>query len=171
MKPITILTGPAAAGKSTIGNIYATQFSERCAVVDVNTLRAMMLKPCLKPWDDAPGLAQHRLSVRHACMLARSFTVEGYEVMILDAIWADLARAYKAALADHIVRVVRVLPSWEESLRRLRQCPAPMTEAEARWYYEKQVAFLEFDYGLDNTYLPAEEVAAWLASLPGVSPV
>jgi hypothetical protein len=171
MKPITILTGPAAAGKTTIGEIYATQFSPRCTVVDVGALQKMLLNPCLKPWDDAPGLAQHRLSVRHACMLARSFSVEGYEVVILDSIWADLARAYRAALADHSVRVVRLLPSWEESLRRLRARPVHISEAEARWFYEKQVALLEFDYGLDNTYMPPEEVAAWLASLPGVSPV
>jgi chloramphenicol 3-O-phosphotransferase len=171
MKPITILSGPAAAGKNTIADIYAAQFSERCAVVDVDMLQRMIQKPRFKPWDDAAGLAQHRLSVRHACMLARSFVAEGYEVLILDALWADLARAYRAALADCPVRVVRLLPSWEESLRRLKARPVHISEAEARWFYDRQVALLEFDYGLDNTHLPPEEVAAWLASLPGVSPV
>lgn len=171
MKPITILTGPAASGKNTIGGAYATQFSERCAVIDVHTLRGMMRKPHLAPWDDAPGLAQHRLGVRHACMLAKSFIAEGYEVVILDVIWADLARTYRAALAGCPLRIIRLLPSWEEALRRLHQRPPTITDAEARWLYDRQVALLEFDYGLDNTHLSAEEVAAWLASLPGVSPV
>jgi chloramphenicol 3-O-phosphotransferase len=169
MKPITILTGPAAAGKNSVADIYATQFSERCAVVDVDVLQRMFQTPCHKPWDDAPGLAQHRLSVRHACMLARSFVSEGYEVLILDALWADLARSYREALADYPVRVVRLLPSWEESLRRLRARPVHISEAEARWFYERQLALREFDFGLDNTHLPPEEVAAWLASLPGTS--
>ena len=171
MKPITILTGPAAAGKNAVADIYATRFSERCAVVDVDMLQHMIHNPCLKPWDDAPGLAQHRLCARHACMLARSFVSEGYEVVILDALWADLARNYRAALADYPVRVIRLLPSWEESLRRLRQRPVPISEAEARWFYERQLALREFDFGLDNTHLPPDEVAAWLASLPGVQSV
>ncbi len=167
MKPITILTGPAAAGKNSVADIYAAQFSERCAVVDVDVLQRMCQTPCHKPWDDAPGLAQHRLSVRHACMLARSFVSEGYEVLILDALWADLGRAYREGLADQFVRVVRLLPSGEESLRRLRARPVHISEAEARWFYDHQLALREFDYGLDNTHLPPEEVAAWLASLPG----
>jgi hypothetical protein len=166
MKPITILTGPAAAGKNTVGHIYATWFSERCAVIDGDQVRWMLRKPHVAPWDGEEGLRQHRLGVHHACLLAKSFVGEGCEVVILDILWSDLAQRHRDELKGYTLRIVRLMPSWEESLRRLHERSHSITDAEAKWVYETQVALQDFDYSIDNSTLSAEKVAEWLASLP-----
>jgi hypothetical protein len=166
MIPITILTGPAAAGKNTIAHVYATQFSERCAVIDVDSVRGMLRQPHVAPWDGAEGLAQHRLGVKHACMLANSFLAEEYEVVLLDVVWADLGQLYRRKLAGNYSRMVRLMPSWEESLQRLHGRPHSITDSEAQWVYTTQQLLQDYNYTLDNTTLSAEAAAEWLAALP-----
>ncbi len=165
MKPIIVLTAPTAAGKNTIGHLYATQFRERCAVIDGDAVRWMLRQPHIAPWVEPEGLIQHRLGVKHACMLAKSFVGEGFDVVILDVVWADLAERYRTELRDFPVRIVRLLPSWEEALKRLQGRPPTISEGEARWVYETQVALSDYDYSLDNSDLTAEQVAWWLAEL------
>jgi hypothetical protein len=164
MKPITLLTGPAASGKNTIGHIYATQFCQRCAVIDGDVVRAMLRQPHAAPWE-AEGLVQHRLGVKHACLLARSFADEGYDVIILDIVWADLAQLYRQFLSGYPLRIIRLMPSWEETLKRLHERPHTITDDEARWVYQQQQSLTDFDHSIDNSLMSAEEVAAWLASL------
>jgi hypothetical protein len=164
MKPITILAAPTAAGKNTIGHLYATQFCERCAVIDGDAVRWMLRQPHAAPWE-AEGLEQHRLGVKHVGMLARSFVGEGYEVVILDVLWADLAERYRTELQDFPVRIVRLLPTWEAALKRLHSRAPTISDDEARWVYEMQVALTDYDYSLDNSDLTPEQVAAWLAEL------
>ena len=165
MKPITVLTGPAASGKNTIGHIYATQYCERCAVIDVDLVRGMLRQPHAAPWE-AEGLLQHRLGVRHACMLAQSFTEEGYEVAILDVLWADLGQLYRHQLRASPLRIVRLMPAWKAALERLHERPHTITDDEARWVYRQQALLTDFDYNIDNTSRSAESVARWLAELP-----
>lgn len=167
MPPITLLTGPAAAGKNAIAHVYATQFRERCAVIDNDLVRWMLRNPHLAPWPtDPPGSpaqAQHRLGIRHCCMLAGSFVAEGYEVVIGDVVGDALARYYRDLLAAHDFRIVLLLPTWEEVLRRLRARPPTITEAEAALLYEQQAQLREYDWRLDNSALSVEEAARWLA--------
>src|SRR5262245_41302888 len=160
MKPIIILTGPAASGKNTIGHIYATEFCERGAVIDVDAIRWMLRKPHAAPWDGQEGLIQHRLGVRNACLLAKSFADEGCEVIILDVLWADLSQCYRQELAGYPARIVRLMPSWEESRWRLHERMRSISDTEARWVYDQQVALTDFDHNLDNTHIPAREAAA-----------
>jgi hypothetical protein len=166
MNPITILTGPVAAGKNTIAGVYATQFSERCAVIDVDLIRGMLRQPHFAPWEGSHGLDQHRLGVKHACMLAKSFLAEGYEVVLLDVVWADIGQFYRHELVGHYTRIVRLMVSWDESLQRLHGRPHTITDAEAQWVYATQQLLQDYDYTLENTTLSPEAVAAWLASLP-----
>src|SRR5579871_4699455 len=131
MPPITLLTGPAATGKNTIAQVYATQYCQRCAVIDVDAVRAMLRQPHRAPWDGNQGLEQHRLGVSHACLLAQSFADEGYEVVLLDVLWSDLPQRYRASLPD--LRIVRLMIAWEESLRRLHSRPPTISDSEAQW--------------------------------------
>lgn len=54
---ILILTGPPAAGKSTLGPLIAKQ-RRRCAVIDVDWVRAMLVQPHIAPWLGEEGMAQ-----------------------------------------------------------------------------------------------------------------
>lgn len=168
MYPVTILTGPAAAGKNTIAHLYATQFCDRCAVIDVDLVRWMLRQPHRAPWEGEEGLNQHRLGAKHASLLARSFVAEGCEVVVLDVVWADLSILYRRELADCTCRIVRLLPSWDETLNRLHNRSHSINDAEARWVYDTQAQLTDYDYSVDNSSMSAEAAAAWLATLRGV---
>lgn len=166
---LTLLTGPAASGKNTIAHVYATEFRERCAVIDCDLVRWMLRQPHLAPWPtdppDSQAQAQHRLGIRHCCMLGRSFSDEGYEVVICDVVGDRLAALYRELLADRDFRIVLLLPTWEESLRRLRARPHSITEDEARLLYDQQLGMTACDVRIDNSTLPPHEVAARLAAM------
>ncbi len=165
MKLITILTGPAASGKNTIAHLYATQFCERCSVIDVDIIRGMLRQPHLAPWNGEEGLRQHRLGVKHACLLARSFVEADYEVLILDVVWADLAQQYHPALADYYPEIVQLMPTWEASLDRIHNRPHTITDAEARWVYDTQLGLRGVDHQIDNSAVAAVDVATWLHAI------
>ena len=162
---ITVLTGPAAAGKNTIGHLYATRHSKRCAVIDVDLVRWMLRQPHKAPWEGEEGHYQHQLGVRHSCLLAKSFVKEGCEVLITDVVNDELAAMYRKELSGYENRIMRLLPSCDESLRRLKERPPSITEAEARMLYDQQQALRDFDFSLDNSILSAEEVAMWLVRI------
>jgi chloramphenicol 3-O-phosphotransferase len=85
--PITIITGPAAAGKSTVAGLLCTQLS-RSAHVEVDLLGGMIIGGYASPipGESEPNEAaeQIRLSALNAAALARNFSLAGYEV-VLDA--------------------------------------------------------------------------------------
>ncbi len=159
---ITILTGPSAAGKNTIGYTYAREFPQPCSVIDGDQVRWMYTQPHIAPWHGDDGLRQHQIGVRHNCLLARSFHELGLEVVILDVLWADLAASYRAELAGLPHRIVRLLPTLEECLRRHHQRPPSISDDEVKWTYDHTAALTDYDLSLDTTTLSAEQVAAWL---------
>jgi predicted kinase len=167
MPRITLLTGPAASGKNTIAHIYATAFRAQCAVIDNDLVRWMLRNPHLAPWPtdppDSPSQWQHSLAIEHTCMLARSFAAHGFEVVICDVVGDRLAQLYRDRLADHDFRIVRLLPTWEESLRRHHTREHGITDEEASLVYDHQRQLTNFDATIDNSVLEPEDVAAWLA--------
>ena len=164
MPIITILTGPSAAGKNTIGYTYARQFCEQCAVIDGDQVRWMYTQPHIAPWHGEEGLRQHQIGVRHGAMLARSFHALGLEVVILDVLWADLAGIYRSELSGLPMRIVRLLPTLEECLQRHHQRPPSISDDEVKWTYDHTATLTDFDLTLDSTSLSAEQVAGWLKS-------
>lgn len=167
MTRLTLLTGPAASGKNTIAHLYATEFSSQCAVIDNDLVRWMLRNPHLAPWPtdppDSPAQYQHRLAIKHTCMLGRSFVAEGFEVVICDVVGDELAQHYRDLLAGCHFRIVLLLPSWDESLRRLKARGHSITEEEAALLYEQQRQITNYDARLDTTRLSPFETAAWLA--------
>ncbi len=164
MPLITILTGPSAAGKNTVGYLYAHQFSEKCAVIDGDQVRCMYTQPHIAPWHGEEGLRQHQIGVRHGAMLARSFNALGLEVVILDVLWADLAALYRTELVDLPLRIVRLLPTLDECLRRHHLRPPSINDDELTWTYHHTAALTDYDLTLDTTALSAEQVAQWLGN-------
>jgi chloramphenicol 3-O-phosphotransferase len=139
------------------------QHSERCAVIDVDAVRQMLRHPHLAPWDGEAGVEQHRLGARNACLLAKSFVGEGVEVVMLDVLWNDLPQIYRRELDGFDVQIVRLMPTFDESLRRLHARPASISDGEARWVYDTQEALTDYDVSLDNGTMTADDVAVWLA--------
>lgn len=129
---ITILTGPSAAGKNTIAYLYARQFCQQCAVIDGDQVRGMYAQPHIAPWHGDEGLRQHQIGARHGAMLARSFNALELEVVLLDVLWADLASIYRSELTGLPLRIVRLLPTLDECLRRHHRKSSRMLPAFRR---------------------------------------
>jgi chloramphenicol 3-O-phosphotransferase len=86
--PITVITGPRAAGKSTIAGLLCTRLP-RAAHIEVDLLRDMVIAApgATNDFDDPQDASESlRLSVCNACSLARNFSMSGYEAIIDDVI-------------------------------------------------------------------------------------
>ena len=158
---ILILTGPPAAGKTTIGPLLAQQL-ERCAVVDVDQVRAMVVQPHIAPWRGAAGMAQLRLGAHNACILARNFVSAGFAVVLLDVLTDATAQLYRTELADLEHRIVLLLPTLETVIQRNRARGQWLTDAEVELLYQWQQTLTVYDDKVDNTHLSAAVLAAEL---------
>lgn len=160
---LLILTAAAGAGKNTIASIYANM-RERCAVIDVDVVRWMVLKPHVAPWRGEEGRRQHHLGVKNTCALAQNFLDEGFEVVVLDVLSDEIAQLYKAALASAAPRIVLLMPTFAEIVKRNRERKeTSLTDEEIANVYQSQLDLRTFDSKIDNTRLSAKEVARMLA--------
>ncbi|MCX6046201.1 MAG: AAA family ATPase [Chloroflexi bacterium] len=154
---ILILTGPPAAGKSTIGPLLAKQL-DRCAVIDVDVLRAMVVQPHIAPWRGEAGRQQLVLGARNACGLARAFAADGFHVVILDVLTDETARLYQTELATLAHQIVLLLPTLQTTLQRNRDRGQFLTDDEVGLLYEWQRALTLYDQQIDNSELSVEAV-------------
>src|SRR5688572_16333198 len=120
MPDILILSGPPAAGKSTVARALADRY-DRVAHIDVDTLRHF-ITPTGYVAPGRPGFErQQALATRNACSLACNFIAERFAVIIDDVvIERDHLREYIEGLrsAGAPVHFVRLLPRLEVCLAR-----------------------------------------------------
>lgn len=162
---VIILTGPPGAGKNTIAQIIAKRRNQ-CAVIDVDLVRWMILQPHKAPWEGNAGKKQQMLGARNACLLANSFLKEAYEVIILDVLTTDSARLYQKQLQKSNVKIILLLPTYEEILRRNILRPPRLKKDEVKKLYDQQKGFTEYDEIVDNTNLSPEETAQRVIKKP-----
>ena len=163
---VLLLTGPPAAGKTTVARLLADRLA-RSALVDVDAVRAMVRGGHVAAWYPGEGTAQHRLGVRNACLLTRSFVEAGYTVVIADLLTEETLPLYRAGLAGLAVRLVRLLPTLEEAQRRNRDRGLWVQPERVASLYAQQAQFAGADETLDTTSVSAEAVAALLAPVLG----
>lgn len=164
MSKILVLTGAVAAGKNTIAHRYALSH-EKCADIDVDLLRWMLRQPHRASWDAEEinlGYPQHELAIKHACILATSFVDAGYDVVITDMILLELVAVYRQHLAKYTFKIVKLLPTWDECLKRLHKRSPTISDAEALWCYDKQVTLSDVDLTIDNTTISPDDVVKQL---------
>lgn len=155
---VIVLTGPPGAGKNTVAQIIAKGRS-KCAVIDVDLVRWMILQPHKAPWEGNAGKEQQTLGVQNACLLASNFLKEAYEVIILDVLTPDTAKLYKKELQANSVKIILLLPIYEEIRRRNALRPPRLKESEVKMLYDQQKALTGYDEIIDNTNLFPEETA------------
>ena|SRR3989344_990438 len=153
---IIILTGPAASGKNTIAKILA-QKREKCAVIDVDTVRQMYIQPHKAPWDGQEGKYQQILGVENACLLAKNFTKNKIDVLILDVVTDETANLYKKNLGE--VKIILLMPSYEEAQKRFKDRPHTISDEEFTMLYKWEEDLTVFNEKIDNTALSAVETA------------
>jgi hypothetical protein len=155
---IWILSGPPAAGKSTIGPLLAHRL-DHCAVIDADLLRAMVVQPHIPPWQGEEGLAQLRLGAANACILADNFNKAFFHVVILDVVTEETAPIYRRLLEQLDHQIVLLLPRLETVLSRNRARGQPLTDAEVELLYGWAQALTDVDQRIDSTDLAEEAVA------------
>lgn len=160
---LLILTGPPAAGKNTIGDLIARQ-RERCAVIDVDLVRAMFVQPHRAPWQGEEGWRQQRLGVFQTCRLAQGFGDDGWEVIILDVLSPRTLLLFQQYLAPARPRIVQLLPDWDTCLKRFHERGPVLTAEEFAAVYREQESFTGYDLRIDNTTLSPVVVAARLTA-------
>ena len=159
---ITILTGPAASGKNTIAKILA-QKRKKCAVIDVDTVRHMYVHPHKAPWDGEEGKVQQLLGVENTCLLAKNYSQQNVDVVILDVLTDETANLYKKNLSE--VKIILLMPAFAEAQKRFRKKSPTITDEEFKMIYEWEENLTVFDEKIDNTTLSAEETADKIAAI------
>ena len=120
MPEVLILTGPPAAGKSSVAQALAERY-DRVAHVEVDVLRHFITPTGYIPPGRAGFERQQALAIRNACALARNYLEERFAVIIDDVVVTatDLS-LYLNGLKDtgSPVHVVRLLPQLDVCLER-----------------------------------------------------
>ena len=169
MPEVLILTGPPAAGKSSVARALADRY-DRVAHIEVDTLRHFVTATGYA----APGKSgferQQALATRNACSLARNFLEERFAVIIDDVVvepehLQQYLNQLRAAGAP--VHFVSLLPSLDTVLARNQQRAEGRLSAErVEKVWRDFVAAGEIGgVTVDSTSITAAETADRLQSL------
>lgn len=128
-----VLTGGPAAGKSTTAHAIAARRT-RCAVIDVDDVRQLVVSGAAAPWEGLEGRAQQRLGVRNACSLSRNFLAMDIEVVIADVLTPETSALYRQELPGCLI--VHLTLGLPEALRRAASRRIWLTDEEFRMLHE-----------------------------------
>ncbi|GAA2470970.1 AAA family ATPase [Terrabacter carboxydivorans] len=159
---VLVLTGPPAVGKSTTARALAAG-RERCAVIDVDDVRQLVVSGGAAPWDGEEGVRQQRLGAVNACALARNVSAAGIDVVVADVLTLETAGLYRELLPGCLL--VHLTVPVAEAWRRAGTRPVWLTDAEFVALHEADASLvradgLAADHVLDTGDLDADGQAA-----------
>jgi len=125
-------------------------------------VRWMLLQPHRAPWDGEEGRRQQILGVKNACLLASNFVQNNSDVVILDVLSQETLQLYKKELAKFDLKIVLLLPTFEEIQKRNKMRLPCITEDEIALLHKSQEVLQGYDEKIDNTNLSLEDLAARL---------
>jgi hypothetical protein len=163
---VLVLSGPPAAGKSTVGRRLAGTRA-RCAFIDGDDVRQLVVAGAVAPWKGAEGRRQRRLSAINAGSLARNFAAAGIDVVIADVLDRETLPVYRASVDDLFVAHLHV--AYGRARDRAEGRPVHITWDEFALLHREQEGMEGADLWLDTTELTVEEtagrlLAAWTAA-------
>lgn len=132
--PILIITGPPAAGKTVCARRLAER-RPRCAMIDVDDIRQLVVAGHAAPWEGTEGAAQHRLGVENACRLARSLAAYGLAVVLTDVVTDAVRPVYAELLPGAVLVHLRI--SAAEAGRRSDSRVRHLAELESRRLWQE----------------------------------
>lgn len=132
-----ILTGGPAVGKSVTARALA-KGRQRCAVIEVDDVRQLVVTGAAAPWEGEEGREQQRLGVTNACSLARNFLAVGVEVVVADALTPETCDLYRQELPGCLI--VHMTVGLPEAIRRAASRKVWLTDDEFRMLHEVDAA-------------------------------
>jgi predicted kinase len=135
--PPLILTAGPAVGKSVTARALA-EGRPRCAFIDVDDVRQLVVTGAATPWEGREGREQQRLGVTNACSLARNFLAAGIEVVVADVLTPDTCDLYRRKLSGCLI--VHMTVDLPEAMRRAASRKVWLTDVEFRLLHEADAA-------------------------------
>ena len=135
--PPLVLTGGPAVGKSATARTLA-EGRPRCAFIDVDDVRQLVVAGAAAPWDGEEGREQQRLGVTNACSLARNFVAMGIEVVVSDVLTPETCDLCRRELPGCLI--VHMTVEFPEAIRRAASRKVWLTDHEFRMLHEADAA-------------------------------
>ncbi len=158
-----VLTGAPAVGKSTAG-LAVARARPRCAFVDVDDVRQLVVSGGVAPWDGEEGRRQQRLGVRNACALVAGFAETEIETVLADVLTPETLKFYRERLPGCLV--VRLTISLPEALRRAATRQVWLTDQEFRDLHQTDAESpLAADHTVEVSALSPEQQARMIETL------
>jgi hypothetical protein len=120
-------------GKSVTAHALADS-RQRCAFIDVDDVRQLVVAGAVAPWEGEEGREQQRLGVTNACSLARNFLAIGIEVVVADVLTPETCDLYKRELPGCLI--VHMTVGLPEAIRRAASRKIWLTDDEFRMLHE-----------------------------------
>ena len=115
---VCLITGPAGGGKTSVSNALAKRF-ERSAVIEVDTIQAMIKSGHVKPWPYTDEVSlQLFLSAKNACDIANNLLEKDFNVIIADAVGKTQLEQYSNFFKDRNFKTFLLLPLLDVLLTR-----------------------------------------------------
>lgn len=137
VRPPLVLTGGPGAGKTTCGRRLA-ETRPRCAFIDTDDLRQLVVAGAAAPWDGPEGERQRELGARNAVALSTGFIAAGVEAVVADVLSPASVRIWREAVPGAVV--VRLVLGPDAALQRLGGRHRFITEQELRWTFAGEAA-------------------------------
>lgn len=157
-----LLTGPPAAGKSTVARVLARR-QPASVLVEVDDLRQLVVSGAARAWEQGEGARQTRLAAVHACMLMSSFRDAGFAVVATDVLLWDTGDAYRSHQARPLI--VHLHVSLDEALRRAATRRVHLTDAEFRHLYAAERGGQSAHVTVESTDLSLPELTTTVADI------
>ncbi|MGW3957686.1 AAA family ATPase, partial [Streptomyces sp. NPDC004752] len=163
---VLLITGPAAAGKSTLADHWARSRSDPCMHVSLDDVRDWVKSGYANPEDgwSSAAEAQYVLARRCTALCVREYVREGYTCVIDDAVFPDWPavslEGWRSALGDLTVTVVVLMPSFEVLAERNenRSGHRRLSHETLKVIYDQMSGWRDLDVPLiDNTGLGTVE--------------
>ena len=132
MSSITLITGEASSGKSTVSKLVATHFPQ-CFVIPVDDIREMLLSGYAVPAVDEPFppaiIEQFRWARLAAIKMAEIYVESGIPVIIDDVCVPPMfVEHYQGLLAKKNHQIVLLKPTRQAMIERIRERAGPVDQ-------------------------------------------